>query len=63
MTVKNQILYCIILAGSVTGGVSLLHQEAKEQENTVKRIAYSLLHYGIPWAIVQFVLFQFLTTH
>jgi len=58
MTFSDQIQYCAILAGTVTIGLALLHREFKEEINTLKRIVYAFVCYGIPWVLMTFVLLQ-----
>ena len=63
MPIADQIQYCAILAGTVTIGLALLHPEIKEEKNILKRIIYAFVYYGIPWALMTFVLLQLFSNH
>ena len=63
MTIGDQIQYCAILAGTVTIGLALLHREFKDEKNILKRIVYAFVYYGIPWALMTFVLLQLFSSH
>jgi len=58
MTFVDQIQYCSILAGTVTIGLALLNGEIKKEKDMLKRILYAFGYYGIPWALMTFVLLQ-----
>ena len=63
MTIGDQIQYCAILAGTVTIGLALLDEEIKKQKRVLKRFMHAFVYYGIPLALMTFVLLQFFSNH
>jgi len=58
MSIADQILYCVILTAGVTGGVTALHPHAPRQKNFSHRILFALVYFGIPFGLLQFILFR-----
>jgi hypothetical protein len=44
----------------VTGGVSILHQEARNQKTLSKKILFALVYFGIPIGLLPFIVFRLL---
>jgi hypothetical protein len=57
MTLTDEILYCVLMASSASIGLTVLRVGGGREERFIQGFCHSLLRYGIPVSILQFVLF------